>query len=223
MILATLAIIPILNLKNPVLPQPTPPTTVMVEKKRTPAETPRTYKVKQNDNLTKISKRYKTSWKRIYYKNKQLTNPDVLLVGQKLTIPKPSERLKARKIAIRTIPAQTSSTANFTGISRGNNKQPTISTGTNGYYAGQCTAWVASQRYVPPGWGDASNWKSAAISAGWTVSTKPINGAIAWRWGHVAYVIEARGNNVLISEQNYDWNSGIRTIEVPTSSYEYLY
>lgn len=218
MILATLAIIPILNLKNPVLPQPTPTTSVMVEKKRTPAETPRTYKVKENDTLTKIAKKYKTSWKRIYYKNKQLTNPDVLLVGQKLTIPKPSERLKARKIAIRTIPAQTSSTANFTGISR-----PTESTGTNGYFEGQCTTWVASQRYVPGGWGDASSWKASAISAGWTVSNTPVNGAIAWRWGHVAYVIEARGDTVLISEQNYDWNSGIRTIEVPTSSYEYIY
>ena len=193
MILASLAIIPILQLKNPVIPQPAPVPTVMVERHKKPK--PVTYKVKENETLTKIAKKYKTSWKRIYYKNKSIKNPDVLLVGQRLTIPKASERLKPRKIATSTIPAQTSNTTNFTGISR-----PTESTGTNGYT--ECAGWVASHRYVPPGWGDASNWKSAALSAGWTVSNKPVNGAIGWRWGHVVFVIEARGDTVLISELN---------------------
>ena len=202
--------------KNPILPQPTPSTTVLVASKKKTKLKPIFYKVKENDTLTKIANKYKISWKRIYYKNESIKNPDVLLVGQRLTIPKASERLKPRKIATSTIPVQMSNTANFTGISRA-----TQSTGTNGYT--ECAGWVASHRYVPPGWGDASNWKSAALSAGWTVSNKPVNGAIGWRWGHVVYVIEARGDTVLISEKNYDWNNGIRTIEVPKSSYEYIY
>jgi len=208
--------------KNPILPQPTPTTTVLVDQnklyvKKQPKLLIKKYIVKENDTLTKVAKKYKTSWKRIYYKNKSIKNPDILLVGQKLTIPKPSERLKARSLpkpATYTIPAQTSQQAYPTSVS-----QPINNAG--GYT--ECAGWVASHRYVPSGWGDASNWKSAAISAGWTVSNKPVDSAIAWRWGHVAFVIEARGDTVLISEQNFDWNNGIRTIEVPTSSYEYLY
>jgi len=97
------------------------------------------------------------------------------------------------------------------------------STGLNGYEAGQCTAWVASKRYVPNGWGNATDWKANAISAGWTVSNTPVAGAIAWRAGHVAYV-ESVGNGVVtISEQNYDWNSGIRTITIDVNKYLYIY
>lgn len=99
----------------------------------------------------------------------------------------------------------------------------TGSVGLNGYEPGQCTAHVASKRYVPAGWGDATNWHNAALRAGWIVSRTPVAGAIGWRYGHVVYVIEPRGETVLISEQNYDWNSGIRTIEVPVSEYVYLY
>jgi len=97
------------------------------------------------------------------------------------------------------------------------------SVGLNGYELGQCTGWVASHRYVPAGWGNASSWKQGAINAGWTVSNTPVVGAIAWRYGHVAYVIGVGSGTVTISEQNYDWHSGIRTIDVPTSSYIYLY
>lgn len=103
-------------------------------------------------------------------------------------------------------------------------KQPRNgSTGLNGYYVGQCTGHVASLRYVPAGWGDATNWGYAASSAGWTVSNTPVAGAIAWRSGHVAFVISVGAGTVLISEQNYDYNGSIRTINVPTNSYKYIY
>lgn len=90
------------------------------------------------------------------------------------------------------------------------------------YY--QCAGWVANKRYVPIGWGNASNWKNAATRAGWTISRLPIAGAIGWVPGHVVYV-EAVHNNgtVTISEQNYDWKNSIRTITVPVSKYVYLY
>jgi surface antigen len=97
------------------------------------------------------------------------------------------------------------------------------SVGLNGYELGQCTAWVAQHRYVPAGWGNASDWKYNAEAAGWTVSPTPIVGAIAWRYGHVAYVIGVGDGVVTISEQNYDWNSGIRTITIPVGDYLYIY
>lgn len=100
------------------------------------------------------------------------------------------------------------------------------SQGTSGNYtAGQCTAWVAAKRYVPAGWGNASNWRNAAANAGWTVSTVPITGAIGWTSGHVVYVEAVHTNGtVTISEQNYNWIPfSTRTITVPTSKYLYLY
>jgi CHAP domain len=92
-----------------------------------------------------------------------------------------------------------------------------------GYYpAGQCTSLVASKRPVGR-WGDASEWKANAIADGYTHSYKPVKGAIAWRWGHVAYVEDVDGDRVLISEANYDWNGSVRTIWMDASSYEYLF
>jgi len=101
--------------------------------------------------------------------------------------------------------------------------QNSSSSGLNGYYVGQCTGFVASKRHVPAGWGNATDWKYNAINAGWTVSNTPIAGAIAWKYGHVAYVESVNGDTVTISEQNYDWNSGIRTITIPINSYLYIY
>lgn len=93
------------------------------------------------------------------------------------------------------------------------------------YQSGQCTALVASRRYVPAGWGNATNWKYHAQQAGWTVSKTPVAGAIAWRSGHVAYVESVGANTVTITEQNYRYIPyEVRTITVPTSSYSaYLY
>lgn len=64
--------------------------------------------------------------------------------------------------------------------------------GVNDYTYGYCTWWVAKQRYVPPGWGNAINWLSRARLQGYETSTTPRTGAIAWKQtkapGHVVYV-----------------------------------
>lgn len=95
---------------------------------------------------------------------------------------------------------------------------------TGWYYAGQCTAYVASRRYVPDGWGNATDWKYHAQAEGWTVSSVPVAGAIGWTYGHVTFVESVNGDGtVTISEQNYDYNGSIRTITVPVGKYTYLY
>lgn len=169
------------------------------------------HKIIKGDTLTKIAKDNNTTVERLFDKNTQISDPDVLLIGIEITIPEPSEKLEPR---IPPVPAEKPS-------------QPiknASSTGLNGYYAGQCTGYVASRRYVPPGWGNASDWRQGAINAGWTVSATPVAGAIAWRSGHVAYVESVNPDgSVVISEQNYDWNSSIRTITIPASQYLYLY
>ena len=98
-----------------------------------------------------------------------------------------------------------------------------IDTAPPGWYpAGQCTWLVWSKRPVPS-WGDASEWKWQAKKAGWTVSNKPVRGAVGWTYGHVVWVQSVHGKTVTIVEANYDMNGSIRTRTVPTSKYTYLY
>lgn len=98
------------------------------------------------------------------------------------------------------------------------------SQGLNGYAYPSCTGHVALKRYVPQGWGNASNWRYAAQQSGWTVSSIPTVGAIGWRYGHVVYVEAVHSNGtVTISENNYDWKGSTRTITIPNSQYTYLY
>ena len=94
---------------------------------------------------------------------------------------------------------------------------------TSGWYTyGYCTEWVASQRPVGQ-WGDAGAWKSQALADGWTVSSTPIVGAIAWQPGHVAYVESVGDGVVTVSEKNYKgWNI-ISTRTVPISTFSYIY
>lgn len=177
-----------------------------------------TYLPVGGDNLTIIASRFNTSPQRLFNKNTDIVDPDVILVGQKLVIPLADEVLKDRPmpVAIPTPRVQTPKTIPPSSAS-------TKKEFSNDYQPGQCTSWVASHRYVPAGWGDASNWKYAASAAGWTVSAKPVAGAIGWTYGHVVFVVSVGNGVVRISEQNWDWNSGIRTITVPSSKYTYLY
>lgn len=109
------------------------------------------------------------------------------------------------------------------GIAKRTGVEPTSS---NTYQAGQCTWYVKNRKgNVPNGWGDATNWKSAAISSGWTVSDKPVAGAVGWTYGHVVFVEAVLPNDMVrISEMNYNWIAfSQRTIEIPASKYTYLY
>lgn len=65
--------------------------------------------------------------------------------------------------------------------------------GGNGYAYGWCTWYVASRVAMPSNWGNANTWDDYARLSGWTVSSRPIVGAIAQTdgmsyLGHVAYV-----------------------------------
>lgn len=202
--------------KVPQIPQPTPPVTVQVEPPKK-TEIKRTYVVKRGDTLSKIASKHNTSVLRLFYKNKAISHPDDIKVGTKLVIPSKFEKLKKRSIieparSDRPELAKPSQSGGFSG-----------SRGLNGYDYPSCTGHVALKRYVPSGWGDASNWKYSALRAGWTVSNKPVAGAIGWTYGHVVFVESVQGNKVTISENNYDWKGSTRTITVLASKYQYIY
>jgi peptidoglycan DL-endopeptidase CwlO len=94
----------------------------------------------------------------------------------------------------------------------------------NNYYYGFCTWYVASRRPVPPNWGNAGAWLASARAAGWRTGTAPAAGAIAWTYGHVAYVERVQGSQVYLSEMNYNGNWGRVTYRLaPASSFVYIY
>ncbi len=82
--------------------------------------------------------------------------------------------------------------------------------GSNGYDAGFCTWYVATQIAVPSNWGNASSWAYYAALSGWTVSSIPQVGAIAQTpyaaggEGHVAIVdaVSADGTQIQFRDMN---------------------
>lgn len=96
----------------------------------------------------------------------------------------------------------------------------------NGFYAGQCTAFVASKKRIP--WrGNANAWDDNARAMGVTVSDVPVVGAVAQTdrgtYGHVALVIGVGDGVVLIREQNYDYRGSIRDRWAPVSEFNYIW
>lgn len=58
------------------------------------------YTVKENDTLNSIAKRYHTTSKRLFYKNLNIAHPDIIITGQRLTIPSKGEKLKKRNVKV---------------------------------------------------------------------------------------------------------------------------
>jgi LysM repeat protein len=54
--------------------------------------------VQQGDSLSKIAKKHDTTYLRIFYANKKISDPDVIHPGQKVRIPSKSEKLNERPI-----------------------------------------------------------------------------------------------------------------------------
>ena len=93
------------------------------------------------------------------------------------------------------------------------------SSAPSGWYPyGQCTWWVASKRTVGQ-WNNATDWLWQAERDGYATGTQARAGAIAWRYGHVAFVESVSGNMMTVSEANYDRRGSIRTITIPVSDY----
>lgn len=179
-----------------------------------------TYQVVEGDNLSKIAEKHGTTWQRLWAKNTQLTNQDQLDTGIIIQIPASNETLADRPLY--SIPQQEKAPERPVISSQ------RVSSTANSYDYRSCTWWVKHWRpSVGNNWGNANNWGYAAQSQGWTVSNIPVVGAVAWStagyYGHVALVLELRGDAVLIQEGNYDFNGSVRTIEVPTSTYRYIY
>lgn len=108
----------------------------------------------------------------------------------------------------------------------------TASYGGNGYDYGYCTWYAASRVSVPNNWGNANTWDDYARLSGWTVSTRPVPGAIlqsdrGWA-GHVGYVeaVSSDGSMIKYSDMNglAGWGRVGYSDWVPASTFDhYIY
>lgn len=195
-----------------VVPEDTPPVT----------PPPVIHTVVNGDNLTKIAKHYKTSVERLYAKNSNISHPDDIKVGQKITIPTATEALQQREI-----PRPVIETARrVTNASSGSVQARGYIAG-NSYYAGQCTWYAKSKRMdLPNNLGNANTWYARAAAQGYSVGYSPRAGAIGEAltgYMHVVYVERVQGNRVFISEMNYKGAYVVSTRWASASEFRYIY
>jgi len=154
-----------------------------------------THKIAKGDTLDSIAKKYKVKKEDIMEFNK-LASEKNLEKGLALVIPN-GQKYVAPTIK-KTIPQQAYQLVK--GIFK-----------SHLFPWGQCTWYVAQRRLVP--WsGHAKNWLANARAYGYQIGKAPAKGAIvslkepSWLarlYGHVAYVEEVVGGQIVISEMNY--------------------
>lgn len=184
------------------------------------------YKVKSGDTLTKIAKQNRTTWPRLFAKNKQIANPNNINVGQVIVIPKPKEKLAARPLATLATPAPV--TTSVVTQSQAASSPATTYVGSsagNTYAPGYCTWYAKSRRPdLPNMMGDAINWVASAAAHGFATGATPRAGAIGQQGNHVVYVERVNSNGTVeISEMNYQGLYVVSSRTVPASNFTYIY
>lgn len=170
-----------------------------------PGETAKSLAAKYDSNAAQI----------ISFNNAEVKG---LQAGQKIIIPDGVKQEAARpRVTPQLVVASigTPTLTNFRG-------------GGNGYSYGYCTWYVATRRSIPAFWGNAANWYYAAQGSGFGVGSRPVPGAIAWTGmgyaGHVGIVESVNGNNIVISDMNYNGGWGRVTTRVDSAyNYRYIY
>lgn len=196
----------------------------LIAKPKTPIEQPKPkpviYSVIDGDNLTKIGTAHNVEWQRLWAKNVQLTHPDVIQIGEQITIPEPSEQLSRALPAAVTLPDQTPGVAPLGSYDA-----------SNTYDYGYCTWYVKNRRgaSLPNMLGNANTWYSRAASMGMAVGTIPRAGAVgtttAGSLGHVVYIesYDPIAGTVYISEMNYNGWGVISHRTASANEFLYIY
>jgi|GEM_PF-805831 len=184
------------------------------------------YTVLPGDSLTKIAESHQTEWKRLYAKNVQIVNPDIVNVGEVITIPTPDEQLTERALPTpEPVLMSVQLPPNTTRSAGASVTQIRTSSSGNTYSAGYCT-WYAKNRRpdLPNRLGNASAWVANAASQGFATGSTPQAGAIGQQGNHVVYVESVNGDGtVTISEMNYKGLYVISSRTVSSTSFSYIY
>ena len=228
-----------------------PAVTVLKEapkKASTPAPilpvTPVVYEVKEGDNLSKIGSAHGVEWQRLFAKNLQIEHPDMIKVGEKLTIPAANEVLSREIPAAVALPAITPGVLPFVAPEPAR-RAPVASapapaaapaparmsfSGGNSYDYGYCTWYVKNRRgsSIPDNLGNANTWYSRAAGQGMAVGSVPAAGAVGTttrgQYGHVVYVESVNPDgSINISEMNRNGFGVTSSRTASASEFVYIY
>jgi surface antigen len=205
---------------------------------------PIVYTVESGDSLTSIARDHESEWLRIWYKNTEIEDPDLITIDQELVIPFADEELEERDLPepeqVEALDAaeqsqqqqstNSSSTSERTASSQPQvQSQPRGNTSGNLYAPGYCTWYAKNKRPdLPNNLGNANTWVSRASSQGFSTGSTPRVGAVAYQpassLGHVAYV-EAVHNDgtVTVSEMNWSGLYVVTERRVAASTFTYIY
>ncbi len=178
--------------------------------------------VAEGESLTMVAEKHGSTWLRLFAKNTHIADPNVIKVGETVTIPEPGEQLAERPlpapqpqpVAVSAQPAGQASVGYNGGDSAGNT-----------YYAGYCT-WYAKNRRpdLPNSLGNADTWVYRAQAMGIATGAAPRVGAIGQQGMHVVYVESVNGDGtVTISEMNYQGLYAISSRTVAAGNFTYIY
>lgn len=191
-----------------------------------PTPEPKVHEVKDSETLTDIATLYETTWVRLFNKNEHIKHPDILAVGDKITIPLADEVLTERSLPEppQPEPVQTESVASTRAITT-SQSYPRGSSSGNTYSPGYCTWYAKNMRPdLPNNLGNADTWVARAAAQGIPTGSTPRVGAIGQQGMHVVYVQSVNGDGtVTISEMNFQGLYVVSTRTVPASYFQYIY
>jgi surface antigen len=200
------------------------------------APQPVVYTVVEGDSLSLIGTAHKIEWQRLWAKNTQIEHPDVIRIGELITIPLPEEQLQRELPAAVSLPSVTPGveTAAVAAPATPAHQVQDVVVGNYGggntYYSGQCTWYVKERRgsSIPNMLGNANQWFANAQRMGMATGTTPRAGAVGTTErgssGHVVYVESVNSDgSIVVSEMNYDYKGSVRTITTNASQYRYIY
>ena len=183
------------------------------------------YVVSEGDTLAGIANSYDIDWSRIFNKNENISDPNILTPGITIIIPAENEELPDRAGELQVeqpAPIKNTNTALQPYRSSGLNR---ASSAGNAYSYGYCT-WYAKQRRpdLPNQMGNAISWVSSARAMGIPTGSKPQAGAIGQSGNHVVYVEKVNNDGtVTVSDMNYAGIGVVTTRKAPASSFYYIY
>lgn len=186
-----------------------------------------THSVEPGESLTTIAGKYQTTWTRLYDKNTQIQNPNVIAVQDKVTIPGANEQLTPRAIPVDSPPV-TQPTQATQPRSAGSKPVAQASRGSssgNSYSYGYCTWYVKNRRPdMPNNLGNADTWVARAAAQGLATGSVPRAGAVGQRGMHVVYVESVNGDGTItVSEMNFQGYNVVSSRIVPANYFQYIY
>jgi surface antigen len=203
-----------------------PDTAKPPKEKSVPTEkVPTQHIVAEGESLSMIADKYASTWVRLFAKNLQIADPNIIVVGEKITIPLASEQLPDRPLPAIAPPPAPAASANPNNQSYGTTYTARGDSAGNTYFAGNCTWYAKSRRPdLPNSLGNSNEWVGKAQAQGIATGTVPKVGAIGQQGMHVVYVESVNPDGtVTISEMNYQGPGVTSGRTVAAGNFMYIY